>query len=55
MTGSAGWGDATVYVPLQIWQSYGDVDILGNQYESMQRWINRAPTRGGLQAPHPSG
>ncbi len=45
MTGSAGWGDAAVYVPLQIWQSYGDVDILGHQYESMQRWVNFALRR----------
>lgn len=45
MTGSAGWGDAAIYVPLQIWQSYGDVDILDRQYESMQRWIDFALRR----------
>ena len=40
MTGSAGWGDAAVYVPFQIWQSYGDVEILKQQYGSMRAWVN---------------
>ena len=39
MTGSAGWGDAAVYVPYQLWQSYGDVDVVARQYSSMQRWV----------------
>ncbi len=39
MTGSAGWGDAAVYVPHQIWQSYGDVELLDRQYRSMQAWV----------------
>lgn len=45
ITGSAGWGDAAVLVPLQIWQSYGDVDLLARQYPSMQRWLNFALER----------
>ena len=45
ITGSAGWGDAAIYVPFQIWQSYGDVDLLARQYSSMQRWIDFALKR----------
>jgi alpha-L-rhamnosidase len=42
MTGSAGWGDAAVYVPHQVWQSYGDAEILARQYESMRAWVEFA-------------
>lgn len=45
ITGSAGWGDAAVLVPYQIWQSYGDLDLLDRQYASMQRWIDFALQR----------
>ena len=45
MTGSAGWGDAAVLVPHQLWQSYGDVDLLAGQYPSMQRWVDFALRR----------
>jgi alpha-L-rhamnosidase len=53
MTGSAGWGDAAVYVPYQIWQSYGDTQILARQYDSMRAWVEFALRRaaGGR---HPS-
>lgn len=40
LTGSAGWGDASVLVPHQLWQSYGDVDLLARQYPSMQAWVD---------------
>jgi alpha-L-rhamnosidase len=42
MTGSAGWGDAAVYVPHQLWQSYGDTQILARQYASMRAWVEFA-------------
>ena len=53
ITGSAGWGDAAVYVPHQIWQSYGDVEILSRQYESMQAWVNFGLKRAAKHR-HPS-
>jgi len=53
ITGSAGWGDAAVYVPYQIWQSYGDTEILASQFDSMRAWVDFALGRaaGGR---HPS-
>ena len=53
LTGSAGWGDAAVYVPHQIWQSYGDVQILHRQYGSMQAWVNFGLARAAAHR-HPS-
>ncbi|MGP0030031.1 MAG: family 78 glycoside hydrolase catalytic domain [Acidimicrobiales bacterium] len=53
LTGSAGWGDAAVYVPYQIWQSYGDAEILERQYRSMQAWVNFGLTRAAAHR-HPS-
>jgi alpha-L-rhamnosidase len=37
--GSHGWADAAVIVPWVVYRSYGDVRILEEQYESMQRWV----------------
>ena len=53
ITGSAGWGDAAIYVPFQIWQSYGDVELLARQYSSMQRWVEFALKRAS-ELRHPA-
>jgi alpha-L-rhamnosidase len=37
---SAGWGDASVFIPWQLYQHYGDVQILEKQYDSMKRWVD---------------
>ncbi|MFI6035960.1 family 78 glycoside hydrolase catalytic domain [Streptomyces sp. NPDC051315] len=42
MTGSAGWGDAAVIVPWEIWRAYGDLDLLREQYPSMRAWVEYA-------------
>ena len=39
LTGSAGWGDAAVIVPWTLYQCYGDIGILEEQYESMRTWV----------------
>ncbi|KAF5685463.1 alpha-L-rhamnosidase [Fusarium denticulatum] len=39
------WGDATVLVPWNLYWTYGDVDILSAQYESMIDWIDRGIPR----------
>lgn len=39
MDGSSGWGDAAVLMPWYLYQAYGDIRILENQYESMKAWI----------------
>ena len=38
--GSAGWGDAAVICPWQIYQSYGDTAVLAEQFDSMKAWVD---------------
>jgi alpha-L-rhamnosidase len=40
--GSAGWGDAAVHVPWEIYQATGRTEILAGQYDSMTRWVDFA-------------
>ncbi len=35
---SAGWGDAIVTVPWELYRQYGDVDVLRRCYDAMRRW-----------------
>ncbi|WP_279580346.1 alpha-L-rhamnosidase [Fodinicola feengrottensis] len=61
---SAGWGDAAVIVPWELWRAYGDKDVLAEQYDSMTGWVdyaaktarqNRHPDRAAARpepAPH---
>ncbi len=42
MTGSSGWGDAIVAVPWEMYLSYGDRDVLEENYNAMVRWIDWA-------------
>ncbi|MGK5683909.1 family 78 glycoside hydrolase catalytic domain [Actinoplanes sp. URMC 104] len=44
MEGSAGWGDAAVLVPWELWRAYGDRAVLERQYDSMVRWVGYAAT-----------
>lgn len=37
---SAAWGDAAVIIPWKLYEIYGDVSILEEQYESMKGWIS---------------
>ena len=39
MTGSAGWGDAIVAVPWEQYRTYGDRQVLEENWESMRRWV----------------
>jgi alpha-L-rhamnosidase len=45
LAGSAGWGDAAVHVPWEVYQATGDTAILAAQYESMRRWVDFAAAR----------
>ena len=38
--GSAAWGDAAVICPWQIYQTYGDLSVLGEQFDSMRKWVD---------------
>jgi alpha-L-rhamnosidase len=40
MTGSAGWGDAIVAVPWELYRAYGDRQVLAESWESMVRWVD---------------
>lgn len=36
---SAGWGDACVIVPYRLYQAYGDIKVLEENFEMMQKWM----------------
>ena len=40
LNGSAGWGDAAVIVPWEIYRAYGDVRLLEEQWPSMVAWLS---------------
>lgn len=40
MDGSAGWSDAGVFIPYRIYQQYGDIRILKENYESMKKYAH---------------
>ncbi|MEL7975242.1 family 78 glycoside hydrolase catalytic domain [Isoptericola sp. F-RaC21] len=40
MTGSAGWGDAIVAVPWELYRAYGDAQVLAENWASMVRWVD---------------
>lgn len=39
MTGSAGWGDAIVSVPWLMYETYGDRQVLAENWDAMRRWV----------------
>jgi alpha-L-rhamnosidase len=39
LNGSAGWGDAAVLVPWEIYRAYGDRRVLEEQWPSMVAWL----------------
>ncbi len=43
---SAAWGDAAVICPWQIYLSYGNTEILREQYESMKKWVLYIKSQG---------
>ncbi|WP_022891046.1 family 78 glycoside hydrolase catalytic domain [Agromyces subbeticus] len=38
--GSTGWADAGITVPWTLWQSYGDTDVIEENYDSMVDYID---------------
>ncbi|MEV0750635.1 MULTISPECIES: family 78 glycoside hydrolase catalytic domain [Streptomyces] len=50
--GSAGWGDAAVIVPWEIFRAYGDRELLERQWPSMVAWVERA-IRMAREGRHP--
>lgn len=49
---SAGWGDAIALVPWTLWERYGDLDVLRDNYEAMCAWhdFSVASAAGELSA-----
>jgi alpha-L-rhamnosidase len=41
LNGSAGWGDAAVIVPWEMYRAYGDVQVLDELWPTMVRWLDR--------------
>jgi len=37
---AAAWGDAATFVPWVLYQRYGDLKVLDDQYESMRAWVD---------------
>lgn len=38
--GAAGWSDCAVIIPWNLYQAYGDIRILENQFDSMKGWVD---------------
>ena len=45
MNGSAGWGDAIVSTPLDMYNAYGDLKLARESWDAMVKWMNFAYTR----------
>jgi alpha-L-rhamnosidase len=45
--GAAGWGDAATVIPWTLYLAYGDVQVLQDQYQSMNRWVQFERERAG--------
>ncbi|MGY1625162.1 family 78 glycoside hydrolase catalytic domain [Geodermatophilus sp. SYSU D00965] len=41
LNGSAGWGDAAVIVPWELYRAYGDVQVLEELWPTMVAWLAR--------------
>ena len=52
LNGSAGWGDAAVIVPWEIYRAYGERRLLEEQWPSMVAWLSHVE-RSAAGARHP--
>ncbi|AZS38181.1 hypothetical protein CVS47_02832 [Microbacterium lemovicicum] len=52
MTGSAGWGDAIVAVPWELYESYGDERVLSENWDAMVRWVEWALGKARTERHH---
>jgi len=53
MSGSAGWGDAIVLVPWEMYRTYGDAQVLADNWQAMVCWVGWA-TEVARTRRHPS-
>ncbi len=47
LSGSVGWGDASIIVPYSLYRRYGDMAILEENYEMMKGWYAFLEARAG--------
>lgn len=52
LNGSAGWGDAAIIVPWQMYRAYGDRAVLEELWPTMTAWLGRTE-RVAREARHP--
>jgi alpha-L-rhamnosidase len=52
LNGSAGWGDAAVIVPWELYRAYGDVQVLDELWPTMVAWLDRVERMARTQR-HP--
>jgi len=52
LNGSAGWGDAAVIVPWEMYRAYGDRRLLAEQWPSMVAWLSHVE-RAAARERHP--
>jgi alpha-L-rhamnosidase len=45
--GTAGWGDAGVIVPYTLWQRYGDLRVVDQNFAAMARWVDYLRSTSG--------
>ena len=45
--GVAGWSDAAIIIPWELYLRYGDVRVLEEQYDSMRAWLSYAVSEAG--------
>jgi hypothetical protein len=48
--GNAGWGDAAVIIPWNMYTTYGDKQIIRDSYDMMKKWINYCRDTSGKSA-----
>ncbi len=47
--GSSAWADVAVIVPYWVYRTYGDTEIIENQFESMKKWILYMESKGSVR------
>ncbi|MDX3191277.1 family 78 glycoside hydrolase catalytic domain [Streptomyces sp. MN03-5084-2B] len=52
LNGSAGWGDAAVIVPWELYRAYGDTRIMADAWPTIVRWLDRVERAARTQR-HP--
>lgn len=48
---SAGWSDVIIILPWVLYQYYGDIQILENYYEAMEKWVSHIKRAAASENP----